>query len=129
MTLTSTASLGLTEMTMGGLDTRQIGSKPYLTNAQKQTMTPAQKRLMGAAQDFEGILVTQMLTAMRSAHLAKDPLDSGNASDIMHSMLDAQMGKQMAHTQNFGLADAIYRELSGNVGPHGAAPSPAAAKA
>ncbi len=112
-------ALGPAALGMANPSLRSVGSKPALTAAQDKTMTPEQKRLMGAAQDFEGILVTQMLTAMRHAHLAKDPLDSGNASDIMHSMLDAQLGKQIAHSQSFGLADAIYREFSGMAGSAG----------
>ena len=121
-------ALGPAALGISAPDVRSIGSKPALTAVQNKTMTPEQKRLMGAAQDFEGILITQMLTAMRHAHLAKDPLDSGNASDIMHSMLDAQLGKQIAHSQSFGLADAIYREFAGMVGPAGQQASPAAAR-
>ncbi len=120
-------SMGPAALGMTAPDVQSIGSKPSLTAAQSKTMTPEQKRLMGAAQDFEGILITQMLTAMRHAHLAKDPLDSGNASDIMHSMLDAQLGKQMAHSESFGLADAIYREFSGMAGSAGRQASAAAA--
>ena len=70
-------------------------------------------KLYQAAQDFESIFIKQMLDAMRQTLNKDDDLfNAGTGQDVFDDMLYDEYAKKMAQTAQFGLADAIYRQVS-----------------
>lgn len=64
-------------------------------------------------QEFESIFVKQMLDAMRQTVDKSGMLDNGMGQDIFEDMLYDEYAKGMSKSANFGLADSMYRQLSG----------------
>ena len=88
---------------------RGVGTvKPVTqTDREKQAV-----RLREVSEDFESILIDQMLSEMRKT-LSKERLYGGGmAEDIFQGMLDDEYSKMMAKGENFGLAEKIYEQLS-----------------
>ena len=78
--------------------------------------TPQQKKLMGACQDFESVMlgmVFKQLDQMSGAD--KDPMTKGAGSETWRDMLSEERAKQMSKTGGIGLADSIYRQLANRV--------------
>lgn len=73
--------------------------------------------LKKACQNFEAIILQQMLTAMRQG-VPKDGLvESSYAQDMYQSMADEGLAKEMAKGQGIGLAAVLYQQLSGVARP------------
>lgn len=62
--------------------------------------------------EFESIFVNMMLKAMRGTVEKSGLIDGGQAEDIFSDMLYDEYAKDMSKTAGFGLADAVYVELS-----------------
>ncbi|MGB5106863.1 MAG: transglycosylase SLT domain-containing protein [Candidatus Zixiibacteriota bacterium] len=74
----------------------------------------AQRRikLKKATQAFEAIFIEQMLKSMRASSLDKqDKEESGFGKDIMLSMADESVAKQLSKTGTFGVGEALYNNL------------------
>jgi len=72
-------------------------------------------KLKKACNDFEAIILKQLLTTMRKS-IPKDGLFSGGfADDMYQSMSDDELTKNMAHGRGMGLSDVLYAQLSGNM--------------
>ncbi|MBL8967147.1 MAG: rod-binding protein, partial [Spirochaetaceae bacterium] len=63
--------------------------------------------------EFESIFAKMMLKEMRNTVEKSGLVDGGWAENIFQDMLDDEYSKSMAKTANFGLADQLYRQLSG----------------
>ena len=63
------------------------------------------------AQDFEAMFIHQMLKSMRNT-VPKDD-DMSNARRIFTEMLDEQIANTASRSGHFGLAQIVYKELSG----------------
>lgn len=69
--------------------------------------------LYKACQDFEALLIKQMLDAMRKTVNKSDDVQGGGmGQDIFEGMLYDEYAKKMAETAQFGLAEMIYRQVS-----------------
>ncbi|MEM0951575.1 MAG: rod-binding protein [Cyanobacteria bacterium P01_H01_bin.74] len=81
-----------------------------------------EKALMEAAQEFESVFVHQMLEAMDKTIDRSDSfLSGGSAEDYFRSMMHQEMAKNISHGNNgFGLAEAIYKQMAGNLSPKSA---------
>jgi flagellar protein FlgJ len=82
------------------------------------------------AQQFEGLFVQMVLKTMREASLG-DGLFDNDQSRMYRDMFDGQLSTTLAGNGGVGLADAIMRQLGGEVRPTahpaGTVPRPAAA--
>lgn len=79
----------------------------------KPAKAPDTDKLKRACQDFEAIFVNQMFQQMRRT-VSKDGLfDGGRAEEMFTSMQDAELAKSMSRQRGLGLADVMYRQLSG----------------
>ena len=88
---------------------RQVA--PRVSGAQNDRITQ-EKRLREVSEEFESLLINQMVDAMRKT-LSKDRLYGGGLSeDIFQGMLDDEYSKIMAQNENFGLAEKVYEQLS-----------------
>lgn len=63
-----------------------------------------------ACQEFEAVLIRQMLSAMRSS--ASTPsLDGGSVGRTYREMLDSELADRMAEAGGMGIANVLYRYL------------------
>ncbi len=63
------------------------------------------------AQQFEGVLVSQMLNDMFAGIKTDAMFGGGPGEDMFRSMMVDEYGKQVAAQGGLGLADAVTREL------------------
>jgi len=69
------------------------------------------KELLEVARQFEGLLLHQLLSAMRKTVNKSDLLKSF-AGDQYESMLDEEMSKEMVKQRSIGLTDTIKHQLN-----------------
>ena len=71
------------------------------------------KRLWAACQDMEAVFLNLMLSRMR-ATVPKSTLfgEDSNEYDIVQSMLDSEMTKNLSKAGGIGLANMLYKQLS-----------------
>jgi soluble lytic murein transglycosylase-like protein len=72
------------------------------------------KKLKKAAQDFEAIIITQMLKNMRRSMPESQLFGNGFAGDMYQSMFDETMAETMAGKGVFQLSDNILRSFGVN---------------
>ncbi len=63
------------------------------------------------AREFESIFINQMLKTMRSSVDKSGFIDGGPAEEMFTGMLDEEMARQMAFSQNSGLSKALEEQL------------------
>ena len=69
------------------------------------------KKLRQACKDMEALFLNLMMTNMRNT-VQKSGLVDTSKEEIMRSMLDSEMTKNMAEAGGIGIADMLYRQLS-----------------
>lgn len=70
------------------------------------------KKLKAVCKDMESVFLNMMMTTMRATVPKDSLLGESNEDNIMKSMLDSEMSKNMAQAGGIGLADLLYRQLS-----------------
>lgn len=85
-----------------------------LDNLKQSAKNNSPEALKSAAQEFEALFMNMMLKSMRQAGTQDGPFDS-EQSKLFTSMLDQQLTKNLSK-RGVGLADALVRQLSNNVG-------------
>jgi peptidoglycan hydrolase FlgJ len=70
-------------------------------------------KLKKACKDFEAVLVSQMLGAMRkTVPEDNDLFGSSEEEGMFRDMLDQQTAQQVADKDSMGIAELMYRQLS-----------------
>jgi len=69
------------------------------------------KNIDAAAQDFEAVFLTQMMSAMFDGDEFTAYFGGGTAGDVYKSMLLDQYGKSFAKTGGIGIAKVVKEEL------------------
>jgi peptidoglycan hydrolase FlgJ len=97
-------------MQVGGIH----AAYPVTTAASAPSKIDKSSELYKVSQQFEAILIKQMLDSMRSTINKDDQLldTKANGQEYYQDMLYTQYADLMSQTAGFGLADSIYRELS-----------------
>lgn len=80
------------------------------TAAEKAQVEKDDTKLKKTCQDMEAMFLNMMLADMRKT-VQKSKLVDDSKEDIMTSMLDGEMTKNMAKAGGMGLADMLYRQL------------------
>jgi Rod binding domain-containing protein len=70
---------------------------------------PDAGRLRQVAQDFEAMILSQMLATMRRA--GGQSTLGGKGQQIYQEMLDDELGRTLARSGGLGLADVLVRDL------------------
>jgi peptidoglycan hydrolase FlgJ len=93
------------------LDFSQISAATRGTNGLqiKPGMNAEQTRQ--AAEDFEAVFISQMLTPMFEGLGEDGYFGGGPGEDIYRSMLVEQYGKSLARAGGIGMSDAVQREI------------------
>lgn len=68
--------------------------------------------LRSAAQQFEAILIRQMLSSARSTDFGGNELFGGEGDDTFREMRDARFAEVAAQSGQIGFASAIERQLA-----------------
>lgn len=79
--------------------------------AEKAQADKDDAKLKKTCKDMEAMFLNMMMTDMRKT-VQKSKLVDDSKEDIMVSMLDSEMTKNMANAGGMGLADMLYRQLS-----------------
>lgn len=69
------------------------------------------KRLREVSEDFEALMINQMLKEMRKTVNKSDLINGGMAEQIFEDMLYDEYSKEFSKTKTFGLSDIIYNQL------------------
>ncbi len=72
------------------------------------------QKLRATCKEMESVFLNYMLTQMRSTVPKVTLMGDNSKTDIMQSMLDGELSKNMAQAGGIGIADMIYRQLSQN---------------
>lgn len=90
-------------------DVASVSSKPTGENAAAVKEDAA---LHKACRDFESVLVSQMLSSMRSTVQKADLFGSDKKEEMFQSMLDNEIAKNCSEDSSFKMGDMIYQQLS-----------------
>ncbi|PKP88095.1 MAG: peptidoglycan hydrolase [Alphaproteobacteria bacterium HGW-Alphaproteobacteria-17] len=71
--------------------------------------------LRKAAEQFEAVILRQLMATMRQAKLGDDVFGS-SATDNFREMADARTAESLAAMRQFGIADLIESQLRGRLG-------------
>lgn len=72
-----------------------------------------QQELKKACQEFEAIFLNNLLKSMRQTVSKSDLFGSSQQEDMFRDMMDSEISKSAAKTNSMGIADMIYRQMSG----------------
>jgi flagellar protein FlgJ len=74
-----------------------------------------QAKLYEACQALEAVFINQMLQAMRATVPENAFIGDSFATDTFQSMLFEEYAKTMSQTESFGIARALYQQLSAQI--------------
>lgn len=69
-------------------------------------------KLKSVCRDMEAVFLNIMLSKMRATVVKSNLLPDQSKEELMQSMLDSEMTKNMAQAGGIGLADMLYRQLT-----------------
>lgn len=87
---------------------QNYGTKFSVENANKEFQ---KKRLREVSEDFESLMINQMLKEMRKTVNKSGLVDGGMAEEIFEDMLYDEYAKEFSKTKTFGLAEIIYNQM------------------
>jgi soluble lytic murein transglycosylase-like protein len=88
-----------------------------LTVTSSRHLTEDQKvKLRKATKEFESLFVQMMLKSMRNAQSGEESNDFGGESyggDVMKGMFDTELSRHIGQQGRFGIAETLYKKLTG----------------
>ena len=93
------------------IDPRMVLSQANQTDAGRKDRDLAE--LKKSSQEFEALLVMEMLKAMRKAIPEGGLFEKGMAEETFQEMLDMETARATTRAKSLGIADAIYRQMAG----------------
>jgi Rod binding domain-containing protein len=102
--------LATTGVTTGVQGAGASGAAPGDTAAAKRAQV---QRL---SQEFEAMLMTQMLRGMRRSMLSDDENEGGLGRETMTDTMDIELGRALASVGGFGLSSTLLKAIEKSVG-------------
>jgi flagellar protein FlgJ len=93
------------------IDPRMVLSQASQPDANRKDRDLAE--LKRSSQEFEALLVMEMLKAMRKAIPEGGLFEKGMAEETFQEMLDMETARATTRAKSLGIADAIYRQMAG----------------
>ena len=91
---------------------QNYGTKFSIENTSENAAKEFQKkRLREVSEDFESLMINQMLKEMRKTVNKSGLVDGGMAEEIFEDMLYDEYAKEFSKTKTFGLAEIIYNQM------------------
>lgn len=92
------------------IDPRIVASHGTQSTTDKKTKDLASLRK--SSQEFEALLLTEMLKSMRKAVPESGLFEKDTSTEIFRDMLDSETVKAASRGKGLGIADAIYKQMS-----------------
>jgi Rod binding domain-containing protein len=73
----------------------------------------SKRKLQKAVKDFEAVFVGYLLKEMRGSESTSGLFGESFGGDLVDSLFDLEVAKQVSHTGRIGLARLLYRQLTG----------------
>ncbi|MBI2263994.1 MAG: rod-binding protein [Armatimonadetes bacterium] len=83
--------------------------------SQSPSKTREEGRLKEACQEFESLLLSHMLTEMRSSIPKSNALGGGRDEELFMGMLDQERAKEWAKSDGIGLSNLLYQQMKKNL--------------
>jgi len=78
----------------------------------RELTTPANARAWKTAQDFEALVLGQLVAPMfATVETSKGPFGGGTAEEAWRPMLSQELGRHMARGGGLGLAVPVYHQM------------------
>ncbi|RYY33330.1 MAG: flagellar biosynthesis protein FlgJ [Sphingomonadales bacterium] len=94
------------------MSTLPVSTVAASASAQAKPAEPARAQLREAAQQFEAILLRQMLASARTTSFGGAESLFGKSDDTFREMRDARFAEIASSSGQLGFADAIERQLA-----------------
>lgn len=85
------------------------------------------QRLQRVTKEFESLLVGYMLKSMRSGTDTNGMFGDSYGGDVLDGLFDSQMAQHVSRNSSLGLAEMLYRRITGEAMPAPATQAPPAA--
>lgn len=105
------SAASLFQMRAEQVDARLLAAKSGVTAPQNPAVNAENAELENASQQFEALLLNQMLREMRNTVPESGLFEKSMAEEIFTSMLDEQYADAMARSGGIGLARMIVDQL------------------
>ena len=92
----------------------QIGSHATRTAAEAAPPATRDQRVWETCVSFEGLLVSQMLRAMKPAASGAGILPESTAQRIFQDQFNSAIGLEVAHASPLGIAQMLYQAAVGD---------------
>jgi soluble lytic murein transglycosylase-like protein len=80
------------------------------------------QRLQHVTKEFESLLVGYMLKSMRSSMNSSEIFGDSYGGDVLEGLFDGQMAQHVSRNSSLGLAELLYRRMTGEELPTGKQP-------
>ncbi len=87
----------------------QVDKLQTASGSDKKSSSPEDLKVL--SQQFESVLVNQLLTVMRTT-VPKSDLLGGHATDMFTSMLDQELADKISKTGGMGIGDMLFQQLT-----------------
>lgn len=74
------------------------------------------RELMKACREFESVMLNMMYKQMKATIIRSNLVERDAGAEIFESMLDEHLMEEASKTGSFGLAESMYKQLSGKYG-------------
>ena len=83
---------------------------PSSTTSSVSRMSPAKTSIEEVAEQFEALLVNELMKSSRAAKLSDDLLNNSGAEPFLQ-MMDQEVAQTVSRHNNLGIAGAIVRQF------------------
>jgi flagellar protein FlgJ len=95
---------------------RDIGN-PQSTTTMQQAGGEKQRRLHKACVEFESMLLYEIVKSMRRTISKCDLFHGGQAEETYEQLLDQELCRSLGGQRGLRIADTLYQQLRGSLGP------------
>ncbi len=105
------------------MDATHILSDTTAAQTHKAIDDRTRQRLQHATKEFESLLVGYMLKSMRSSVKSSEMFGDSYGGDVLEGLFDGQMAQHVSRNSSLGLAEMLYRRMTGEEMPSGRQPT------
>jgi Rod binding domain-containing protein len=87
------------------------GSDKHISVDKKSDYELKKEKLRKAAEGFEAIFISHLFKTMRESMTENSMFGKGSTGEIYGDILDNSIAEKMAEKSEFGLADALFKEM------------------
>jgi len=115
MIVNRTASIPATNMTVVHSYGEAVEKKDFSRCLETAINEKNNKKLYSACQELESVFLNKVMECMRQSIPRGEITGYSFATDTFESMLYTEYARSISKTGSLGIADILYRQLSGNM--------------